>query len=113
MGKFFMGLLAGVILCALAGFLMYPNVKKQAYDSGVEEGAKKGMADGRAAGIKEGMAQLQAEQMQKHRQDSMNAVQRSLAAKRKAAAERMKAEDKPKPVQNWHVINGQIDDPIQ
>ncbi len=112
MGKFFMGLLAGVILCAFAGFLMYPNVKKQAYDSGVQEGTKKGMADGRAAGIKEGIAQLQGEQAQKHRQDSIKAVQLNLAAKRKAAAARKKAAEKPKPVQNWHVINGQIDEPI-
>lgn len=112
MGKFFLGLLAGVVLCALAGFLMYPNVKKQAYDSGVDEGTKKGMADGRAAGIKEGIAQLQAEQIHKRQQDSTAAAQRYLAAKRKAAAERKKAEAKPKPVQNWHVIDGKIDEPI-
>ena len=112
MGKFFMGLLTGIVVCALAGFLAYPSLKKQAHDSGVEEGTKKGMADGKAAGIKEGMEQLKAEQFHKHQQDSTAAAQRYLAAKRKAAAERKKAEEKPKPVQNWHVIDGKIDEAI-
>ncbi len=110
MKNIFIGLIIGVVLCGLAGFLALPGIKKTAYDSGVEEGMKKGMAQGTTAGIAQGIAQLKAEQMQKHQQDSLAAVKRYKEAKRKAAMR--KPVEKPKPVQNWHVINGKIDDPI-
>ena len=111
MKNIFIGLIIGVVLCGLAGFLALPGIKKTAYDSGVEEGTKKGIAQGTTAGIAQGIAQLKAEQMQKHEQDSLAAVKRYKEARRKAAAMR-KPVEKPKPVQNWHVINGKIDDPI-
>lgn len=110
--KFFFGLLTGVAICALVGFLSLPGNQKKHYDSGYAEGLKKGTADGTAAGITKGMEQLRAEQKAKHDNDSAAAAKRYLLAKQKAAAERRKAEEKPKPVQNWHVIDGKIDDPI-
>lgn len=113
MGKFFMGLLTGLILCVLGALLALPGVKKTAYDSGYAEGNKKGMDEGKNAGIKLGMDQLNAQQAEKHRQDSVTAAKRYQAAKRKAAMERKKAAEKPKPIQNWHVIDGKIDEPIR
>lgn len=110
MKNIFIGLIIGILLCGLGGFLALPGIKKTAYDSGVEEGTKKGMAQGTTAGIAQGIAQLKAEQMQKRQQDSLAAVKRFKEAKRRAAM--TKKVEKPKPVQNWHVINGKIDDPI-
>lgn len=112
MGKFFFGLLTGIILCAIAAFIALPTVKKESYDIGYAEGNKKGMADGKTAGIAEGVAEMKAQLEFKHKQDSAAAANRYKAAKYKAETARRKAEEKPKPVQNWHVINGQIDDPI-
>lgn len=110
MGKFFMGLLVGIILCVLGGLMALPGVKQAAHDSGVAEGTKTGMAQGTTAGIAQGIAQVKAEQKQKHTTDSTAAAHRYQQARRKAAATKVK--EKPKPVQNWHVIDGKIEDPI-
>lgn len=112
MGKFFFGLLTGVIVCALIAFLTVPSMQTKSRDAGYAEGVKKGTADGMTAGIAKGIEQLKSEQLAKHRQDSTAAAHRYMIAKQKAAAARRKVEAKPKPIQNWHVIDGKIDEPI-
>lgn len=112
MGKFMFGLLTGIVVCALAGFLMMPGIQKKSYDGGYAEGVKKGAADGMTAGVAKGIEQVKSELMAKRAQDSVAAAQRYLLAKQKAAAARRKIEAKPKPIQNWHVIDGKIDEPI-
>ena len=110
MKNFFIGLLIGVALCGLAGFLALPGIKKTEFDNGVAEGTKKGIAQGTTEGIAKGIAQLKAEQKQKHEQDSMAVAKKYHEARMRAAV--LQKTRKPKPVQNWHVINGKIDDPI-
>ena len=110
MKNLLIGLIIGIVLCGLAGFLVLPGIKKSEYDNGYNEGNKKGLAQGTTEGITKGMAQLKAEQQHKRQQDSLTAVARYHDALRKAAA--AKKAEKPKPIQNWHVINGKIDDPI-
>ena len=108
MKKFFIGLVIGIAITAAAGYFMLPDIKQKAYDSGYGEGNKKGIVTGTAAGITQGIAQIQAQQ--KHERDSIAMVQRNLEAQRRVARKHKEAEIKP--VQNWHVIEGKIQDPV-
>jgi hypothetical protein len=110
MKKLIIGLVLGILVTGVIGFLSLPGIKKAEYDNGFEAGVKKGTADGTAAGITKGIAQVHEEQAQKHKQDSTAAAIRYINAKRKAAMRKPK--EVVKPVQNWHVIDGKIDDPI-
>lgn len=109
MKQIIIGVLIGAILTGLAGFLAMPEIKKTAYDTGFQEGTKGGITQGTAAGITQGIAQVKEEQRLKHQQDSTTAAKKYQEAKRRAA---IKPVEKPKPIQNWHVIDGKIDEPI-
>jgi len=109
MKKFFIGLVLGIILSGVACYLAIPGIKQTAYDSGYETGNKKGITTGTNAGITEGIAQVKA--IQKHEQDSTAIIQKNWEAQRRAA--RRHKEQEIKPVQNWHVIDGKIDDPVK
>lgn len=111
MKNFFIGLVLGILLCGGAYFIFVPQIKQTEYDNGFSAGNKKGTADGTAAGITQGIAQYKADLKQKHDQDSVAAVKKYQAAMRSKAARRV-IKPVAKPQQNWHVINGKIDDPI-
>ncbi len=108
MKNFFVGLIIGVVICGIIGFVMHPKVKKAGYDEGYKTGTEEGMAQGTKQGIAEGIERLKAEQQ--HTQDSIALVRERIEAERRAAARRRYK--KPEPVQNWHVVNGKIGEPI-
>jgi len=108
MKKVLIGLIIGFLIAGAAGFIVIPGIKQTAYDAGFQDGNKKGVADGTRAGIVQGIADIKA--IQKHQQDSVAQVRRNEEEQRKAAARRAK---KPAPVvQNWHVIDGKISEPV-
>ena len=108
MKTFFIGLILGLAIAGLAGYLLLPDIKHTAHDAGFTEGNKKGIETGTTEGITKGIAQIKAEE--KRVQDSISVVQKNLAAQRKAAL--IRKEKEVKPIQNWHVIDGKIDDPV-
>jgi type IV secretory pathway TrbL component len=110
MKKIMIGLLIGAVMAGAVCFFMMPDIKKAAYDSGYAAGNKAGMTAGTAAGVQQGIAELKAQQ--KHEKDSIAAdAQKREEAIKKAAAGKVK---KPAPIiQNWHVIDGQIAEPIE
>jgi hypothetical protein len=107
MKKVFLGLVLGIVLCAIAGYIMLPGIKKTAYDSGYNTGNKEGIASGTTAGIAKGIADIEARQ--KQQRDSIATVQANLAAKRKALQKPRKVAP---PIQNWHVVDGKIAEPV-
>ncbi|MCW3124063.1 MAG: hypothetical protein JWQ38_3555 [Flavipsychrobacter sp.] len=110
MKKVFLGLALGLLLSGIALFLIAPGIKQAAYDSGMAAGTKAGIAQGTTAGIAQGIAQVKAEQQQKH--DEQVAAEKAAAEKAKAVAAR-KPKHVEKPQQNWHVIDGKIEAPIK
>jgi len=108
MKKVFLGMGIGIILCGAAGFLVVPKVQQEGYTNGYAIGSKEGREEGMKAGIAQGVAELKA--MQKHEQDSL-ANERIKQEERMRAA-RAKRKPAPAPIQNWHVIDGKIGDPV-
>ncbi len=107
MKNLFIGLIIGIVLCAVAGFIILPGIKQTSYESGFAAGNTKGIATGTTAGIAQGIADLKAEQQRQ--QESIIAAQKAQEAKKKSAHKPRRA---AKPVQNWHVIDGKIADPV-
>ena len=110
MKNFLIGLIIGLLLCGGAAFFVAPGIKKAAYDSGFETGNKKGITTGTSAGVTQGIEECKAQIKQAHDRDSTALVQKAIEAKRKAE---YKAKKVVKEVQNWHVIDGKIADPVQ
>ncbi len=107
MKKVFLGMLLGIVLCGAGLAVAYPGIERKAYEEGYAAGNKDGNATGITTGIAQGVAQVNA--IIKARQDSLDAATARAAEKRRAAG-RKKA--KP-PVQNWHVVDGRIGDPVE
>ena len=107
MSKFIFGLLTGIVLCGIAFYVAMPKIKQTGYDSGVEAGTAQGVITGKAAGMTECMETIAAKQ--KHERDSIAVIQKKQEAQHKAA---MKPKKKPEIVQNWHVIDGQLAEPV-
>ena len=102
------GLIIGIVLSGIAFFLMMPGMKQTAYDSGYSNGNKAGISAGITTGIGQGVAQVKAEQQ--HERDSVaNAEKSKVEAMAKMARKQRKV---VKEVQNWHVIDGKIAEPI-
>lgn len=107
MKNLFFGIIIGALLCGLIGYLALGSFKQAAHDEGYNDGVKSGIATGAAEGIAKGKAQVLADQ--KREQDST-----AMAAQKKV--EQTKAAQKyhkPAPVQNWHVVEGKIDEPVK
>lgn len=112
MKSFIPGLIVGIVLCAVAGYLILMPKIQESYAKGYSEGNAAGVAAGTAKGIEEGIAKSTAD-MQARQQKSTDSLA-ALMAKQQAAHEataRKPREAAPK-IQNWHVIGGQIQDPI-
>lgn len=107
MKKFIFGLVAGLVIGGIVLYVAVPKVKQTSYDSGFEAGNKQGIATGTTAGIAQGVADLQAKE--KHERDSVAVLIQKREATRKAA---IKPKKKPEVIQNWHVIDGQIAEPV-
>lgn len=111
MKNFAFGILVGIILSAMGGYLAYPKltaqVRDEAFESGKTEGAKSAGAKAMEEGIAQGMAQAKAEAQKA--QDSLSAA----LAKAKATPKVIHkvVEEKPK-IQNWRVLGGQLAEPI-
>ncbi len=101
------GIILGVALCVAAVYLIYPKLKQAAYDTGYNEGIKRGMATGTTEGIAQGVAQVKTEQQRVL--DSAAYAQQKLEEKQKKA---IKPKKQPAPVQNWHVVDGKIAEPV-
>lgn len=109
MKYFFIGLLLGIVFSVAAFYFMaVPGIKQTEFDSGYAKGIKEGTDKGITTGIAQGVEQVHAELQRV--EDSTVAALQQLEAQRKAAQKRQAK--KQKPVQNWHVINGKIGDPI-
>ena len=108
MTKVIIGLVIGALLCGIAGYIEIPKIKQTSYDSGFTAGVKKGTEEGTTAGIAQGIAQVKAQQKQEH--DNMVAAQQKQEAAHKRSMKRRKKVEPP--VQNWHVIDGKISEPI-
>ncbi|MES2479388.1 MAG: hypothetical protein V4561_09885 [Bacteroidota bacterium] len=106
------GIILGIVISAVGGYLAFPKFKKAAYDEGFAVGNTEGVKTGTAAGIEEGIAQGAAKQMaeQKHVADSLSAVitQHNEVMQK---ARRKPVEKKPE-IENWRVLGGQIGEPI-
>jgi hypothetical protein len=112
MKNFLIGLVLGILLIGAVGYFIFlPDAKDASYKTGYQDGNTKGTADGKAAGITEGMAQTEAKYQ--HQRDSIAQADstQALAEREKKAAEAKM--HRVKPVQNWHVINGKIGEPIK
>ena len=108
MKKVFLGLALGIVVCGVAGFLALPGIKQASYDSGFKAGNQTGIVTGTTAGIAQGVAQVEARE--KHEHDSVAVAEKNLEALRLKAAH--KAHKVAPVVQNWHVLDGKIADPI-
>ncbi len=106
MKYWFIGLVTGLILCAIAYYMLAPAIKKTAYDNGFVAGTTEGIATGKTEGITAGIAACKADIQR--RQDSVSVAKQQ--ASRKSASR--KARKPAGPIQNWHVINGKIAEPI-
>ena len=107
MKNFLIGLLIGIVLCSVACFLVFPTIKETAYNTGYDAGNKKGISTGTATGITQGIAEMQARQ--KHERDSLSIVEKNQAVIWKATHKPKKVVEQ---VQNWHVIDGKVADPV-
>jgi hypothetical protein len=108
MKKILIGLAIGIVLCGLACFFIIPGIRETAYNSGFDAGNKKGVSTGTVAGIAKGIAQVREEQKQE--QDRIAAEEKNKAAAMQKVMHRPRKVVKE--VQNWHVIDGKIADPI-
>jgi hypothetical protein len=100
------GLTLGVIIAIVVWLLATPKLKQVAYDQGFAEGRQTGIAAGTLAGIEVGHAKCIAEQART--KDSITAARLNAARKKSAR----KPVEEAKPVQNWHVIDGRIAEPV-
>lgn len=108
MKNFFLGLVSGAVVCGLIFFFaVTPGAKQQAYESGLAAGTKQGMETGKAAGVLQGVENERAEQ--KRIKDSLIAA----AKRNKPVRKIVPKPEPPKPTQNWHVVGGKIDEPIE
>jgi hypothetical protein len=108
MKKIIAGLVLGLVLSASGFYFSLPKIKQTSYDQGYAVGNKEGLATGTTAGIAQGVDQVNARI--KHDQDIAAEAARKRAAQRKVAA---KPKEVEKPVQNWHVIDGKIAEPVK
>jgi len=109
MKKVLYGLLAGVVLCGAAYFLVVPKIEKKSYENGYTAGNKTGVEIGTSAGIEQGMKKLEAMQQQQQAQEQQLSEKKHQSALR-AAHRAAKAEPS---VQNWHVRGDKIAEPIE
>ena len=110
MRNFLIGLLCGLVIAAIAGYLLLPQVKQPSYEAGYAAGNSKGESAGMAAGIAKGVAQVQQEQ--KRVKDSIAVADKRQEDARRRMATARKKKEVVKVVQNWHVIDRKIADPI-
>ena len=107
MKNFFLGSLIGAaITFAIIWFGIMPGTKQTAYETGFSAGNAAGTDAGTKAGIVKGIEQVR----EIEQQDSLRMAELNRKALEAAAAKRQRR--KPQPVQNWHVIDGRIADPI-
>lgn len=107
MKKVTIGLSAGLLLCGLAVYVAVPMIQQAAYKNGYNAGDARGLIDGKAAGITQGISEIRAHEQQVR--DSIAAEQHKEAALHKQRHKPIRVE---RPIQNWHVIDGKIADPI-
>ncbi len=94
-------------------FLAAPKMKQTSYEDGMKAGITDGMAKAKEEAMAEADAKIAAQKVEQQKVlDNINAE----AAAKVAAANARKAAAKPKEtkpeIENWHVIGGQIADPI-
>ena len=107
MKNFFLGSLIGAaVTLAIIWFGIVPGTKQTAYESGYSAGNAAGIDAGTQAGLVKGIEQVR----QQEQQDSLRMDELNRKALDAAAAQRQRR--RPQPVQNWHVIDGRIADPI-
>ncbi|MGC4057081.1 MAG: hypothetical protein QM743_03035 [Chitinophagaceae bacterium] len=112
MKNFILGLVIGAVVTGIIGYTAaIPKIKQEAYDTGMAEGTKKGEAAGNAAGIAEGLAQAQTK-MQAEQSRAKDSLAALLEKERTTKKVVYKEKDPTPAVQNWHVIGGNIADPI-
>ncbi len=95
--------------CILYETTLMPRARQESERIGNTAGYKSGKADGRADGFKEGIAFMEAKA--RRTSDSLDriaAVQKAERKRKAEAAQRARSAY----VQNWHVIDGKIADPI-
>ncbi len=108
MKKLLIGVFLGILASGVTSYLVIPGMKQDSYEKGYNEGYQKGIDTGINAGIVRGIAVSEAEQ--KHIHDSLIAVAEMQAAVKQKMLKHKKV---VKPIQNWHVIDGKIADPIR
>jgi len=107
MKNFSLGFVIGlVVTCAVVFLGIVPSIKQSTYDKAFAAGNTSGTNAGIKIGIARGVEQVRQRQVQ----DSIHAD--ALNRKAMEAAARKRSRTKPQPVQNWHVIDGKIADPI-
>lgn len=108
MKKLFLGVLLGAAFTGVAFYFSLPGIKQTSYDNGFAAGNKSGIATGTAAGVTQGITELKATQKREH--DSLETLRKKKEAALKARTRVPKKVVRP--IQNWHVIDGKIQDPI-
>ncbi len=108
MKKILIGLIIGLVLGVAAFFMAMSGIKQTAYDSGYSAGNKAGITSGTTIGISQGVAQVKAMEQQ-HADSVAAAAEQAKLAEQKTMRKHVKV---VKEIQNWHVIDGKIADPI-
>lgn len=107
MKNFSLGFFIGIaIACGVMFLGVIPSFKKSSYDVGYAAGNIAGINDGIKTGIAKGVEQVRQQQIQ----DSLRLNEQSR--KNLEAATRKKNRRQPEPVQNWHVIDGKLAEPV-
>jgi hypothetical protein len=111
MKNLLIGLIIGLLLVGLGVYLVLPLVKRSAYQGGYDDGATKGVSTGVAVGKAKCAEEIMS--VRKHTQDSLVFVGQQIEAQKKAKELIwVRRQKKVNYNQNWHVIDGQIGDPI-
>ncbi len=108
MKKMLIGLVIGLVLGVVAFFMAMSGIKQTAYDSGYSAGNKAGITSGTTIGIAQGVAQVKTMEQQ-HNDSVAAAAEKTKLAMQKSMRKHVKV---VKEVQNWHVIDGKIAEPI-
>lgn len=98
--------IALAIACAIVFLGVIPSVKRSAYDKGFAAGNASGTESGIKIGIAKGVEQVRESKVQ----DSIRIE--ALNRKASEAAAKKRTNTRTEPVQNWHVIDGKIAEPI-
>jgi hypothetical protein len=111
MKNILIGLVLGILLTGVVCYFVFlPDIKDKTYKTAYDEGSKKGFADGRDTGMAAGITATEQKfaAAAAHERDSLATVQKNMEEMQKAAQKKHTV----KQVQNWHVIDNQIGDPI-